>query len=200
MKLSITPLILCSMFFLVKANAQTKIVGECAVQYLIIQEQDTIGSKKVFIKGDQCKTVLSTKQLTQTLYFNKQDSLASITKEMGNTKFLQQVRFPQTTLVKVQSVVEGNNADSLSMLGYACKETQVMMSDSSYYQVWYTPQLATTVNTFESIFENIPGLVLSYTVFPMKGKPIQYIAINIDLSPIALSQFYINKENFQLID
>ncbi len=200
MKLSIPPLIICLTLFLVSAEAQTKLVGECALRYVIIQDHDTIGSKKVLIKGDQCKTVLITKQLTQTLYFNKQDSLASVTKEMGNTKILQQVKFPQVSLIKVQSIAELTNTDSLTVLGYLCKGMQVMMSDSSYYQLWYTPQLATTVNTFESIFENISGLVLSYTVFPLKGKPIQYNAISIDLSPIALSQFYINKENFQLVD
>jgi hypothetical protein len=200
MKLSITPLIICLTLFLVSAKAQTKLVGECALQYLILQDQDTIGSKRVLIKGDQCKTVLTTKQLTQTLYFNKQDTIATITKEMGNTKFLQQLKFPQVSALKVLSINELTNIDSLMVLGYLCKGMQVMMSDSSYYQLWYTPQIATTVNTFESIFENIPGLVLSYIVFPIKGKPIQYNATSVDLSPIALSQFYINKENFQLID
>jgi hypothetical protein len=184
----------------VTAKAQTKLVGECALQYVILQEQDTIGSKRVLIKGDQCKTVLTTKQLTQTLYFSKQDSLATITKEMGNTKFLQQVKFPPITSSTIISINESNNSDSLNILGYWCKGLQVMMSDSSYYQLWYTPQIATTVNSFESIFENIPGLVLSYTIFPFKGRSIQYTAYSIDLSPIALSQFYINKENFQLID
>jgi hypothetical protein len=57
-----------------------------------------------------------------------------------------------------------------------------------------------SVNAFEIAFKDIPGLVFSYTIIPSKGNVIKYQATNIDLSPISLSQFNINKELYQMID
>ena len=60
--------------------------------------------------------------------------------------------------------------------------------------------MMTTVNAFEAAFKDIPGLVLAYTIIPQKGNSIQYHATSIDLSPISLNQFNVNKDQYQIID
>jgi len=56
------------------------------------------------------------------------------------------------------------------------------------------------VNAFELAFKEVPGLVLSYTILPVSGASVKYQAVNIDLSPIPLSQFNVNRERYQSID
>jgi len=199
-----TPLFLlaCLFYLLNTAQAQTKIVGECSIEFLIkkINSTDTIGNKLVYIKGNQCKTILRTPQLSQTLYFNIQQSIASITKDIGSSHFLQVVNYPPINLPNLISMKELISDSVLTILGYNCKNVALKWSDGIIYQIWYTTEIAATVNTYELAFKEVPGLVLAYTIIPIVGSPIQYLATKIDLSPIALSQFNFNKELYQTID
>ena len=68
------------------------------------------------------------------------------------------------------------------------------------YEIQYTNEIISSVNAFELAFKDIPGLVLAYTILPEKGNAIQYQATKIDLSPISLSQFNVNKQLYQTID
>ena len=183
-------------------SAQTKIVGECALEFLITKANtnDTIGYKIVYVKGDQCKTVLQTPQLNQALYFNIQQPTASITKDIGTSHFLQNVIYPPMNQPNLISMKETWSDSLINILGYNCKSVMLKWSDGIVYQIWYTTDIATTVNTFELAFKEVPGLVLAYTVIPISGSSIIYQATKIDLSPIALSQFNINKELYQTID
>ncbi|MEN9700919.1 MAG: hypothetical protein RIR55_222 [Bacteroidota bacterium] len=199
-----SPLLLIA-FLLSSLNtiqAQTKIVGECSLEFSIINSvnNDTIGSKAVFVKGDQCKTILQTAQLNQSLYFNIQQPNATITKDIGTSHFLQVVNYPPQNQPNLISMKETKTDSTMKIVGYNCKNIELKWSDGVVYQVWYTPEIAATVNTYELAFKEIPGLVLAYTIVPVTGNPIQYKANKIDLSPISLSQFNINTTLYQRID
>jgi GLPGLI family protein len=199
-----SPLLLIA-FLLSSLNtiqAQTKIVGECSLEFSIINSvnNDTIGSKAVFVKGDQCKTILQTAQLNQSLYFNIQQPTATITKDIGTSHFLQVVNYPPQNQPNLISMKETKTDSTMKIVGYNCKNIELKWSDGVVYQVWYTPEIAATVNTYELAFKEIPGLVLAYTIVPVTGNPIQYKANKIDLSPISLSQFNINTTLYQRID
>ena len=190
------------LFPFVSLEAQTKTVGECTLQYAITQltTSDTIGSKWVFVKGDVCKTILTTPQLVQTLLFNVQQSSATITKDIGSSHFLQDIVYPPVTTSTLLSMKEMFVDSTVTILGYACKGVEQRWSDGVIYQIWYTPEIATTVNAFELAFKEVPGLVLSYTIIPVNGASILYKAEKMDLSPIPLSQLNINRERYQNID
>ncbi len=183
-------------------KAQTKVIGECTLQYVIKQlnSDDTIGYKLVYVKGDQCKTTLQTSHLTQTLLFNVQQSTATITKDIGTSHFLQSVVYPPLSQPNLISMKEIASDTLVQILGYNCKSVELKWSDGVVYQIVYTTDIATTVNTFELAFKEVAGLVLSYTIIPVSGQAIQYRATKIDLSPISLSQFNINKDLYQIID
>ena len=199
----ITPLIVVLFLFsFVSSKAQTKIIGECSLEYIVKQlnNNDTIGVKYVYVKGDQCKTTLQTPHLTQTLLFNIQQPSATITKDIGTSHFLQVVNYPPASVANLISMKEIITDTVVKVLGYNCKNVELKWSDGVVYQILYTTDIATTVNTFELAFKEVPGLVLSYTIIPASGTPVQYQAVKIDLSPISLSQFNINKELYQIID
>ena len=71
--LRLPPIIVCFLSCVVfQSQAQTKVVGECAITYDIHQisnigDTSLIGQKQIFIKGNSCKTILKTPQLTQTI-------------------------------------------------------------------------------------------------------------------------------------
>jgi hypothetical protein len=199
-----SPLLLIA-FLLYSLNtiqAQTKIVGECTLEFSIINSvnNDTIGSKAVFVKGDQCKTILQTAQLNQSLYFNIQQPTATITKDIGTSHFLQVINYPPQNQPNLISMKETMPDSTMKIVGYNCKNLELKWSDGIVYQVWYTTEIAATVNTYELAFKEIAGLVLAYTIIPVTGNPIQYKANKIDLSPISLSQFNINTALYQSID
>jgi hypothetical protein len=183
-------------------NAQTKNIGECTLQYTITHSNavDTIGLKWVYIKGDQCKTIIQHPQLTQTLLFNTQLPTAIITKDIGASHFLQEITYPPAALPTLISMKEIFNDSAVQILGYACKRLELKWSDGIVYQLWYTPDLITTVNTFEIAFKEITGLVLCFNIIPNTGDIIQYRATSIDFSPIPLSLFNINKAQYQIIE
>lgn len=203
MKQSLTPLItFCLLFSFLSLKAQTKIVGECSLLFEITNDvnNDTIGVKHVYIKGEQCKTVLETPLLKQDLFFDLQQTKATITKDIGNSHFLQIINYPPASLPNLISMKESLPDSTIQILGYNCKNVDLFWSNGVVYQIWYTNEIATTVNTFEIAFKEVPGLVLSYRIIPTKGNAFNYRAIKIDLSPIPLSQFNINADQYQVID
>ena len=203
MKCKITPLILSIFFTIASAHAQTKVVGECTLQFEITEHAGTqwmpMGTKNVWIKGSQCKTVFTSPQLVQALIFNTQSDNALILKDIGQNHFLQAIKYPPSptpTMLSMKAVSD----TTISILGYLCKKVQVIWSDETIYEIQYTNEIAASVNAFELAFKDIPGLVLGYTIRPAKGNAVQYLASKIDLSPIALSQFNVNKDLYQIID
>jgi hypothetical protein len=197
------PLIVCVLFVSAYAHAQAKVLGECTIQFNIQQQQKSewvaIGSKKVLIKGNQCKTILATPQLVQTLIFNLQQEKAIVTKEVGNNKYLQEIIYPPASLATLISMKEVTG-DTLNLLGYHCKKVKLELSDGVIYEVYYTPDLIPSVTTFEFAFKEVQGLVLGYSIINKNDPVIKYMATLLDLSPITLNQFQINKSEFQILD
>jgi len=203
MKQSLTPLItFCLLFSFQTLKAQTKIIGECSLLFQITNAitGDTIGQKSVYIKGDQCKTVLETPQLKQVLFFDLQQTKATITKDIGASHFLQVINYPPSSASNLISMKESLPDSSMQILGYHCKSVDLILSDGIIYKIWYTTEISATVNTFELVFKEVPGLVLSYRIISLNGRSFQYNATKIDLSPIPISQFNINTSLYQVID
>ena len=196
-------LIVCVLYVSNFAHAQAKVLGECTIQFNIQQQQKNewvdIGSKKVWIKGNQCKTTLTTPQLVQTLIFNIQQDKAVVTKEVGNNKYLQEIIYPPASLATLISMKE-IATDTITLLGYPCKKVKLELSDGVVYEIYYTADLIPSVTTFEFAFKEVQGLVLGYSIVNKNNPVIKYIATLLDLSPITLNQFQINKSEFQILD
>ena len=204
MKCKIIPLILSIFFVIANLNAQVKVVGECSLQFNILEQQGNswvqIGTKNVLVKGNQCKTTFTTPQLIQSLIFSTQSEKAVILKEIGQNHFMQEIAYPPSNASTMLSMKEFTSDTAARILGYQCKKVQLTWSDETIYEIQYANEITASVNAFEIAFKDIPGLVLEYTIIPLKGNAIKYQATKIDLSPISLSQFNINKELYQIID
>ena len=203
MKYKITPIIVYLLLAFV-SNAQTKVVGECIVQFEIEQFQNQqwqkLGQKTVFVKGSQCKTTLVTPRLVQTLIFSSVKDSGILIKEIGDSKFLQHISFPPKQLPTLVTMKKLYADSTIMVAGYNCNALQLVFSDQSVYEVLYTPSIIPTIPYFEIAFKDIPGLVLSFSITTIKGIPIRYTATQVDLSPITLNQFEFNVNDYQIID
>ena len=202
--LRLSPLIVCFLSCLVlQLQAQTKIVGECAITYDIHQISKTgdtilLGQKQIFIKGNSCKTILKTPQLTQTLIFNTQQDTAIILKEIGLNKMLQYILY--TSINPVNLVSAKKNSFISTILNYPCASITLTWADGNTMEVVYTTDILPTVTVYEQAFKEIPGLVLNYQLTTKEGNRILYTATKVDLSPITLNVFEVNKNNYQQIN
>ena len=202
--LRLSPLIVCFLSCLVlQLQAQTKIVGECAITYDIHQISKTgdtilLGQKQIFIKGNSCKTILKTPQLTQTLIFNTQQDTAIILKEIGLNKMLQYILY--TSINPVNLVSAKKNSFISTILNYPCVSITLTWADGNTMEVVYTTDILPTVTVYEQAFKEIPGLVLNYQLTTKEGNRILYSATRVDLSPITLNVFEVNKNNYQQIN
>jgi len=202
--LRLSPLIVCFLSCLVlQLQAQTKIVGECAITYDIHQISKTgdtilLGQKQIFIKGNSCKTILKTPQLTQTLIFNTQQDTAIILKEIGLNKILQYILY--TSINPVNLVSAKKNTFISTILNYPCASITLTWADGNTMEVVYTTDILPTVTLYEQAFKEIPGLVLNYQLTIKEGNRILYSATKVDLSPITLNVFEVNKNNYQQIN
>ena len=202
--LRLSPLIVCFLNCLVlQLQAQTKIVGECAITYDIHQISKTgdtswLGQKQIFIKGNSCKTILKTPQLTQTLIFNTLQDTAIILKEIGLNKFLQYILY--ASMQPVNLVASKKNASTSTILNYPCASITLTWANGTSMEVKYTTAILPTVTVYEQAFKEIPGLVLNYQLTTKEGNQILYSAIKVDLNPITLNVFEVNKNNYQQIN
>lgn len=202
--LRLPPLIACLLCcFVFQSNAQTKIVGECTISYDIHQiasngDTSLIGQKQVYIKGNGCKTILKTPELTQTLIFNTQQDSAIILKEIGLNKLLQFIKY--TSLSNSNLVASKRNGSANTILDYPCESITLSWADGTTMEVAYTTVIQPTVSVYEQAFKEIPGLVLAYQLNTKAGNQILYKAMKVDLSPITLNVFEVNRENYQQIN
>ena len=202
--LRLPPIIVCFLSCVVfQVQAQTKVVGECAITYDIRQismngDTSLIGQKQIFIKGNSCKTILKTPAFTQTLIFNTQQDTAIILKEIGLNKFLQYILY--ASMQPVNLVASKKNGSTSTLLDYPCENITLSWADGNTMEVTYTNVIIPTVTVYEQAFKEIPGLVMRYQLTTKEGNTILYNANKIDLSPITLNVFEVNKSNYQQIN
>jgi hypothetical protein len=202
--LRLSPLIVCFFSVVVfQLQAQTKVVGECTITYDIRQiatngDTTLVGQKQVFIKGNSCKTILKTPEITQTLIFNTQQEIAIILKEIGLNRFLQYNQYASSNTVNL--VASKKNGLANTILAYPCESITLSWADGTSMEVAYTTVIIPTVTLYEQAFKEIPGLVMSYQLTTKSGNKILYSATKVDLSPIRLNVFEVNKENYQQIN
>lgn len=202
--LRLFPLIICCFSAVAfQLHAQTKIVGECAITYEIHQisrngDTSLIGQKQVFIKGNSCKTILRTPEIIQTLIFNTQQDTAVILKEIGLNKFIQYIQY--ASINPVNLVASKKKGLTNAILSYPCESMTLSFANGISMEIDYTTLILPTVTVYEQAFKEVPGLVMRYQLMTKEGNKVLYEATKLDLSPIRLNVFEVQKENYQLID
>jgi hypothetical protein len=113
-------------------------------------------------------------------------------------KFLQYILY--ASMQPVNLVASKKNANTSTLLDYPCETITLSWADGNSMDVTYTNLIIPTVTVYEQAFKEIPGLVMRYQLTSKEGNKILYNANKIDLSPITLKVFEVNKSNYQQIN
>jgi hypothetical protein len=100
----------------------------------------------------------------------------------------------------VNLVSSKKNAFISTILNYPCASITLTWADGNTMEVVYTTDILPTVTVYEHAYKEIPGLVLNYQLTTKEGNRILYSATKVDLSPITLNVFEVNKKNYQQIN
>ena len=100
----------------------------------------------------------------------------------------------------VNLVASKKNTTTSSILDYPCETITLSLADGNAMEVTYTTVIIPTVTVYEQAFKEIPGLVMRYQLTTKEGNKILYSANKVDLSPITLNVFEVNKSNYQQIN
>jgi hypothetical protein len=100
----------------------------------------------------------------------------------------------------VNLVASKKNGTTSTILDYPCETITLSWADGNTMEVTYTTVIIPTVTVYEQAFKEIPGLVMRYQLTTKDGIKILYSANKVDLSPITLNVFEVNKSNYQQIN
>ena len=96
--------------------------------------------------------------------------------------------------------VDFDKKDTKKILGYHCIRAVATLKDGTRINMYYTPELKTTVGDNPYEFKQIPGLILEYEAQVMHKYKITFTATKIDFGPVPASDFIIPKEGYRLLD
>jgi hypothetical protein len=103
-------------------------------------------------------------------------------------------------MVPANLVASKKNGSISTILDYPCESIILSWADGTSMEVTYTTVILPTVTVYEQAFKDLPGLVMRYQLTTKEGNKILYSANKVDLSPIRLNVFEVNKSNFQQIN
>jgi len=87
-----------------------------------------------------------------------------------------------------------------NILDYPCETITLSWADGNDMEVTYSNVIVPTVTIYEQAFKEISGLVMRYQLTTKQGNKILYSASKVDLNPITLNVFEVNKSNYQQIN
>ena len=87
-----------------------------------------------------------------------------------------------------------------NILGYTCQKAIATLKDGTQINMYYTPDLKTTVGDNPYEFEEIPGLILEYEAQLLHKYKITFTASKIDFGPVPAARFIIPKDGYRILD
>jgi len=190
------------------AFSQQRTVAECTIYYDNVTsagiEKGTteVIHKTVYIKGNNSRVNVSSPSYQISTIIDQSSGKVVVLRSFGNNKYM-------TVLTKAQWV-EANKkfdgmkfvslSDTKNILGYNCKNAQLLLKDSSVYNIYYTTAIIPSVKDFEYEFKEVPGFVLEYEATDNKGNKIHFLANKISFDPVLLSEFEIPTKGYRMIN
>lgn len=181
-----------------------KIVAECTIAYSVNIDGmpgNANTNKTLYIKGRKVRSEIQSPFFYQATIFDNKSGDAVILKEVGNDKYISlfnagEWREKNKEWKDVSVNITGENK---KLLNYNCRKAIIRTSEGIEYIVYFTTELnaSATENPFQ--FKNITGLVLEYELQSEEGKNIQFVATNIDFSPVPAAKFAIPEAGYRII-
>ncbi|MGC8750653.1 hypothetical protein [Hydrotalea sp.] len=188
--------------------SQQRTVAECTIYYdnvtTTAAEKATaeVIHKTVYIKGNNSRVNVSSPSYKISTIIDQSSGKVVVLRSFGNNKYM-------TVLTKTQWEEANKKFDGMkfvslndtkNILGYNCKNAQLLLKDSSVYNIYYTTAIIPSVKDFEYEFKEVPGFVLEYEATDNKGNKIHFLANKISFDPVLLSEFEIPTKGYRMIN
>jgi len=193
-----------------EASAQ-KTIGDLTLNYELAagnnQQLDSniikSASKTLLIRGGMSKSTMIFNGFSQSIIYNQNGDKAYVLYHLNDQDYMSVLSLSQweNQYHKYQDMkVTFDKKDTKTILGYACIRAKATLKDGTKINMYYTPDLKTTVGDNPYEFKQIPGLILEYEAQVMHKYKITFTATKIDFGPVPASAFIIPKEGYRLLD
>jgi|GEM_PF-774470 len=210
-KLSRLVLIILALLGAVNVTLAQKTVGDLTLHYELTagnnQQLDSnmikSAAKTLLIRGGMCKSTMVFNNFSQSIIYNQNGDKAYVLYQLNAQDYMSVLSRSQWEgqYRKYQGMkVQFDKKDTKKILGYPCIKAVATLKDGTTVNMYYTPQLKTTVGDNPYEFELIPGLILEYDALVMHKYKITFTATKIDFNPVPASAFIIPKEGYRLLD
>ena len=157
--------------------------------------------KHLFIKGRKTRSEITTATFNQATIFDNKSGEAVVLKELGGDKYISQFNAEQWKERNRQwdniSITFSN--ETKKILDYNCKKAIATVPSGDSFIVYYTVDLNASATENPYQFKGIPGLILEYKSENEEGKSIQFIATDINFSPVPAAKFTIPTSGYRII-
>lgn len=191
--------------------AQTTI-GDCTIHYGLTSDNNNRhldsnitknASKTLYVRGGMCLSVVNFNGFSQSTIYNQNGDKAYVLYHLNDQDYMSVLTSKQwlAQYAKYKGMkVEYFKKDTKKILGYKCIKAIATLKDGTLIQLYYTPELRTTVGDNPYEFEKIEGLILEYESQIGSKYKFTFTATSIDFSPVPASKFIIPKEGYRLLD
>jgi GLPGLI family protein len=194
-----------------EAAVAQKTVGDLTLNYELAagnnQHLDsniiTSASKTLLIRGGMSKSTMVFNGFSQSIIYNQNGEKAYVLYHLNDQDYmsvLSQTQWENQYRKYKDMKVQLNAKDTKTILGYRCIKAVASLKDGTQINMYYTPELKTTVGDNPYEFKQIPGLILEYEAQVMHKYKITFTATKIDFGPVPAAAFIIPKEGYRLLD
>lgn len=206
-----TKIIFAGLFWLagLSASAQKKF-SEGTINYDIVINTGTAkpqaadfldgATSTVYIKGNKSRTEMISSLGTQATVIDGATNSIVVLKEYGDQKYLIQLTPAEWKDAnrKYDGVSFSTTNETKTILGYNCKKAIGKMSDGNTFTVWFTPDLVSENNDYQTANKNLPGLAMQYET-AMGNMNVVYTVSKISFAPVPVSKFDLPKAGYRVM-
>jgi len=160
-------------------------------------------SKTLLVRGGMSKSTMVFNGFSQSIIYNQNGNKAYVLYHLNDQDYMSVLSKQQweNQYGKYRDMkVDFDKKDSKKILGYNCIKAIATLKDGATINMYYTPELKTTVGDNPYEFKLIPGLILEYEAQVMHKYKITFTATKISFNPVPAADFIIPKEGYRLLD
>ena len=161
-------------------------------------------AKTLYVRGGMSRSTIHFNGFSQSIIYNQNGDKAFVLYHLNDQDYMSILTKAQWKdqykRYKGMKVNIQKGATSKKILGYSCIKAVAILKDGTEINMYYTPELKTTVGDNPYEFKEIPGLILEYEAQVMHKYKITFTATKIDFGPVPASRFIIPKEGYRLLD
>ncbi len=186
-----------------------KVLSEAVVNYNMSLEDATDASianafnnatLTLYIKGAMVRTDFKSNMVNQSIIFNGKNTVATILKEMGNSKFM--ISLTKNDWIdfnkKYDDVQFMVSNETKNILGYECKKATATLKDQSTFTVYFTNALIMPNKEYNRQFKGLEGFPLEYESSIQNWK-VKYTVVNIGFNLVPTNKFDLPTTGYRVL-